>query len=495
MLVAIFILSIRNYTVYADELNRGIAMESKKLSQHENLLGTNSLVVRQSRFESQGALYAEVNGKKFGITNFSLFGLAIQSDEEVELNSYVENLNLYCAGKNVATLSFLVKRTKKSDHGWELGLEVVNNTLPLVSIMRLKDFSTVIGALEEKSNYYENLPIQFKLVLLELCNRLESFEKYVKGFLDLEFTNNRDFFESKDALVAVVSSQIKAELDNALVKMVDSFKNEKSEDYKAAFSYFRDNLGKYMFQSSFTKRSYEKPRGYAGDYLMMAQIYENAGHAQSLFGSCMENAIQQFGEPSAVRNRSGYLNRKIVSKVKNTAGDLVFLSVACGPAEEVRLTVAQLDQKDLDRCTFVLLDQDEAALQYAQKTILEYALSINKKVKLKLINRGIKEVLVAGLGEQQFHMIYSAGLFDYFTDVVASRACKTLFKNLADKGDLIIGNFNVETTNWFGMLAFFDWSLILRGEADFKRLFTFDNNKISIESEDNNINLFCCISR
>ena len=469
-------------------------MEEKKTSHHENLLGTNSLIVRQNRFDSEGGLHAEIDGKKHSVVNFSLFGLAIQTEDELPVDSYVQDIELFCSNQNVATLTFLVKRVKRADKGFEIGLEVVNSTLPLATIMRLKDFSTLINTLNEKQNHFKSLPAEYQLALQELSTRFESFEKYVMGFMEVEFNNGRDYMESKEALVDIVSTQLKTELDDALIRMVGAFKGRENDDHRVAFAYFREKMGKFMFQSPFTKRSFEKPRGYAGDYVMMTQIYANDAHANNLFGSCMEKAIQQFGEPSAVRNRSGYLCRKIISKVKESAGKLNFLSVASGPAEEVRLAVAELDQKDLDRCNFYLLDQDEGALQFAQKTILEYALSVNKKVNLKLLNRGIKEILVMGLEHYRFDMIYSAGLFDYFTDVVASKACKVLFKHLEKTGTLVIGNFNVKTTNWFGMLAFFDWSLILRSEQDFLRLFRMESSQIAVESEDNNINLFCCIT-
>ena len=469
-------------------------MEAKKTSHHENLLGTNSLIVRQNRFDSEGGLHAKINGRKHSVVNYSLFGLAIQSEEEIAVDSYVQDIELFCSNQNVATLTFLVKRVKRADSGFEIGMEAVNSTLPLETILRLKDFSTLINTLNEKQHHYNSLPAEYKLALQDLAARFENFEKYVLDFMKVEFSNGRDFTESRDALVDIVSTQLKAELDDSLVRMVTAFQDRENEDHRLAFSYFREKMGKFMFQSPFTKRSYEKPRGYAGDYLMMTQIYANDSHANNLFGSCMEKAIQQFGEPSAVRNRSGYLSRKILSKIKETSGKLSFLSVASGPAEEVRLAVKDLNQADLDRCTFYLLDQDEGALQFAQKTILEFALSVNKKVTLKLMNRGIKEILVMGLEQYKFDMIYSAGLFDYFTDVVASKACKVLFKHLEKAGMLIIGNFNVKTTNWFGMMAFFDWSLVLRSEQDFLRLFKMESSQIMVESEDNNINLFCCIT-
>lgn len=470
-------------------------MEQKKLSQHENLLGTNNLVVRQNRFDSEGIFHAEFDGKKFKILNYSLFGLGILAEEKLVEGSTIDSVDIKCGNQVIASLSFSVKRVKKADFGFEVGLEVLNSTLPIETIMRIKDFNTVVLGLSEKQNYFNELPSEFKVLLLELSVRLETYEKYVKAFSEKEFDSSREFYESRESLIEVVSNQIRTDLLQTTEKLKASFGPADSQKFKAAFSFFRESIGRFLFQSPFTKRSYEKPRGYAGDFVMMTQIYANDAHSSTLFGSCMEKAVQSFGEPSAVRNRSGYLARKIQAKIKATSGKLRFLSVASGPAEEVRQLVLQLSQADLDRCEFSLLDQDEGALQFAQKSVFECAIANNKRVNLKLMNKGIKEVLMAGLGEGQYDMIYSAGLFDYFTDPVASKACKVLFNHITADGSLLIGNFNTVTTNWFGMLALFDWSLILRSQEDLIRLFKIEKSHISIESEDNNINLFCCLSK
>ena len=487
---------LSNLVICAD-LNHvaGASMEASKLKQHENLTGTNSLVVRQNRIDAGGSMTAEFNGVKYNVVNFSLFGLAIVSPQEMAIDSILTDVKVLCAGHQVSVLSFVVKRSKPHPLGFEIGLEALNESLPVTSISRLKDFNTIVTTIDERLEHYSKLPAQFKLELSELASRFEQFEKYTKGFADIEFANNFEFEEAREAMIATVSMQIKKDLDRALQVLPSSFGPEHADFYKTAFSYFREKMGRYMFQSPFTKRSYEKPRGYAGDYIMMTQIYANDSHAPSLFGSCMERAIQQFGEPSAVRNRSTYLCKKIISTVNSVPGEVKILSVACGPAEEIRRAVEELSQDQLDRCHFTLLDQDEGALQFAQKNILEFAFARNKKVKLKLMNRGIKEILVTGLGEVEFDLIYSAGLFDYFTDAVASRASKMFLNHVSMRGQLVIGNFNVATTNWFGMLAFFDWALILRGESDFMRLFNFGTHRMTIESEDNKINLFCCLTR
>lgn len=469
-------------------------MEAKKTSHHENLLGTNSLVVRQNRFDSEGSLHAEINGKKHKVINYSLFGLGILADHEIAPGTLIDTVSVSLGSEEVAMLSFEVKRSKKSDFGYEIGLEAINNTVPVETIMRLKDFNSLVSNINEKTEHYKNLPAGFKITLTELSTKLENYEKYVKNFSEKEFSNSREYLEAKDSLISVVSKQVNHDLLAASEEMKNSFTIQDQGLYKIAFTYYREQIGKFLFQSPFTRRSFEKPRGYAGDFVMMSQIYANDGFATTLFGSCMERAVQCFGEPSAVRNRSSFLSEKIVKEVRSKTSKLKFLSVACGPAEEVRIALTLLTQDELDRCEFNLLDQDEQALQYAQKIILEHALNLGKKIKVNLLNRGIKEILISGLDFHKFDMIYSSGLFDYFTDPVASKACKVLHRHLNETGKLIIGNFNIVTTNWFGMLALFDWSLILRSASDLERLFRIEGTKVQIESEKNNINLFCVIA-
>lgn len=470
-------------------------MEAKKTSLHEQLAGTNHLTVRQNRFESEGSFEVDVSGRKYKILNYSLFGLAFHTDQAFEVGAALDHITIYCGNQPVVSSGFKVKRCKKIDFGYEIGVESLHNSLPVETILRIKDFNALVSGLDEKNNYYQRLPDAFKTALLDLSVRLDHFEKYVKNFSEKEFINSHEYHSSKEALIEVVSKQIIIELYQTTEKLKNCLQSAQGDLFKVAFAYFREHIGRHLFQSPFTKRSYEKPRGYAGDYVMMSQIYANDAYAPTLFGSCMEKAVQSFGEPSAVRNRSRYLSRKLYQYIQQNGGrPLKFLSVASGPAEEVRLLIQQLTQQELDLCEFSLLDQDEGALQYAQKTILEHAMENHKKVNLKLINRGIKEILVAGLGEQKFDMIYSAGLFDYFTDIVATKASQLLGRHLTEKGLLIIGNFNIANTNWFGMLALFDWSLILRSHEDLSRLFKNSKNQVVIESEDKNINLFCCIT-
>ena len=98
---------------------------------------------------------------------------------------------------------------------------------------------------------------------------------------------------------------------------------------------------------------------------------------------------------------------------------------------------------DLSNCEFHLLDQDVNALKHAHEKLWEIVKRTNSPVKLNFINKAIRNVITRGWEESDFDLLYSAGLFDYFSDPVAQLAAKALFKCLKPGGQLIIGNFDL----------------------------------------------------
>jgi hypothetical protein len=176
-------------------------------------------------------------------------------------------------------------------------------------------------------------------------------------------------------------------------------------------------------------------------------------------------------------------------------GPVKILAVACGPAQELQDLFKEKQDIIPDGSEFHLLDQDESALKYSQKMLLSI-LSKNKvDAKVILHKKPIKDVISNGLPVSGFDLIYSAGLFDYLTDPVASIAAHSLYQSLAESGELIIGNFNVSIPNEFGMALIMDWQLIYRSEQDLLRLFRGTTEKILIEKEAEGINLFAVMEK
>lgn len=447
--------------------------------------------VRQDRLSLKTKnLHLKIDKDEFEVTNFSLFGVAFKTDKKLQIG------DIYCCElkyneMKVSDFSIEIKRLTKIEDVYEYGSEVIDTAVPIEEISYIDRAYSSISETSEISKRYMTISSTIRNHIDDLYMTLTEIEARVKSIEAESYENNRQKKAAHNNYILIIGSFIydKLKTTNEQIGKIVAVE----ENSKLIFEYYRYRLGKFIFQSPFTKRSFEKPKGYAGDYEMMNQLYRNDSFANSLFGACMEKAVSLHEEPSAVRNRVNYLSEKIIDVCKKRSSANI-LAVASGPAEEIKFTIKNLPKEILKHVTFNLLDQDEEALRYAQKNIRETLLLENKEAKINLISKDIKTIITNGLTDK-YDLIYSAGLFDYFSDPVASRAAKALHKSLNESSQLIIGNFNSTAPNTFGMLALFDWYLILRSEKDLLRIFNISNTKITIEHEEKKVNLFCVIEK
>ena len=203
-------------------------------------------------------------------------------------------------------------------------------------------------------------------------------------------------------------------------------------------------------------------------------------------------------EPAAraVKNRCEYLHTKIEDIVKNSKSDVIkILAVASGPAMEQQIFLKNAVKYSNKKIEFTCIDQDEESLKHAQREIQAAERFARSGFKFKFINLAIKNIIIKGLPEKDFDLIYSAGLFDYFTDPVAQAAGSKLFDSLKPGGKLIIGNFSKDNPTQTLMELVLDWYLIHRSSEELNALFLPLTNKIEIEKEDLGINLFAVIHK
>lgn len=202
----------------------------------------------------------------------------------------------------------------------------------------------------------------------------------------------------------------------------------------------------------------------------------------------------------AVKNRGLYLLEKIKGTVSKSHKDKIrILAVASGPAMEQQLFLkefAQAKEKWAGKSVeFVCIDQDEESLKYAQHQLLSLNRIVRSQCNFKFVNLAIKNILVQGLPEGNFDLVYTAGLFDYFTDPVAQMAAKKLFEGLAADGQLIIGNYSTENPSRPFMEMVLEWHLIYRSKDQLKKLFMGLGKEVHIEQEKLGINLFAVINK
>jgi len=217
-----------------------------------------------------------------------------------------------------------------------------------------------------------------------------------------------------------------------------------------------------LHQDPFTYRAFSKPRGYAGDAVMMDYIYGLGEAREAARGATpLGRAILQYMDtrPSArgVRYRR-QLIAELIDRVALRGGRSV-LAIAAGHLREVELSAA-IQTGKLEE--FVAFDQDEASLAVVAR---DYA-----RLDIRAINGSVRQILSGKVSLPQYDFVYAAGLFDYLTGPVAAALTYRMFDMTRPGGLMLIPNFLTGVRDTGYMESFMDWHLIYRNQADMHAL-------------------------
>src|SRR5688572_30579108 len=221
----------------------------------------------------------------------------------------------------------------------------------------------------------------------------------------------------------------------------------------------RHPLHRLLLESPFTRRAYEKPRGYAGDAVLMDLIYGMSlpGDDLSPLGGMLYG--YEFDSPcfQSVRTRRAMLAREIDSVARARSSARV-LSVASGHLREVEWSRAARS----GAAAITAIDQDRDSLGCIERHYGRYRVSTMAATIGDLLRRSVS---LAG-----FDLAYAAGLYDYLDDDLARTLTTTLFRMLAPGGRLLIANFTPATNDAAFMETFMDWRLVYRTPAKVRAL-------------------------
>jgi SAM-dependent methyltransferase len=210
-----------------------------------------------------------------------------------------------------------------------------------------------------------------------------------------------------------------------------------------------------VHQDSFTRRSFEKPRGYAGDADLIDFLY---GEAPSKANTALGVAVGDFmrEQPSAVSVRQ---RRRLIAQELDAVAHRVrrprVLSIACGHLREAQRSAAVLEGRVGE---YLALDQDRESLALVDREL--------KGLNVRTVEGSVRSILAGKVRFSDLDFVYSAGLFDYLSTRAASKLTSAMFSMLRPGGKLLVGNFGKDVPEAGYMEAFMDWWLIHRDEAD-----------------------------
>jgi extracellular factor (EF) 3-hydroxypalmitic acid methyl ester biosynthesis protein len=250
----------------------------------------------------------------------------------------------------------------------------------------------------------------------------------------------------------IPTSQVMKELEAALQHIRSQVP---SEDWKSSIvpEVRRHAIMDFLMQDPFTRRSFQKPRGYPGDaeLLDMAYLEPDAPPASSDV-SALGREIFEYTSgvvaSKAVRSRKQVLTREIDSVLHRVPASRV-LSVACGHLRELKSIQNHTNSMFAE---FIAFDQDAISL----KTV-EHDWS---HLGVRPLLGGVKHLFQNDVG--RFDLIYAAGLYDYLQTNTARTLTARLFALLKPGGVLLVANFLPDIWESGYMEAAMDWWLLQR---------------------------------
>ncbi|OHD62815.1 MAG: hypothetical protein A2176_02950 [Spirochaetes bacterium RBG_13_51_14] len=379
----------------------------------------------------------------------------------------------------------------------------------LVFLNDLFDFKNLF--FEQKLINLETLSKNLSLILSQKENVKETFKNYITE-LAYDIKVYQQFFDDLDRKCANEPEQVREVIFNAIVnsegKKFEAFYEEKlneleqliagytNEEHRLHGFYLRKQMWDIILRSEFMARTNIKPRGYAGDSVMMRMLYENAYCGDSTFARILNKFGLNVPAAQSVRNRRVMIS-KILRQVQQKFADrnvktLRIMSVACGPAFELSDLFITADDTMRFQCT--LLDQDPEALGEAEENIHRIEAAFGHSIQAIYLQDSVRTMLrTPDIHNKwgRFHFIYSMGLFDYLTQPVAKAVIEKIYSLLEPGGSMFIGNYHVQNRSRWFMEYWLDWVLYYRTEEDMIELIRdTDAEAVSILFEESGCQMF-----
>ena len=231
---------------------------------------------------------------------------------------------------------------------------------------------------------------------------------------------------------------------------------------------FRAKTHNWFLKSPCIRRSYEKPRGYAGDYEIIDWIYRNIPSGEGI-GFGFDSYFLSTPGSKAMRSRKKLcveeISKILIGKCKKLE-KVGLLDLGCGPSRDILEIAESLPLNS--NVEYLLIDQDEEALKYSQKVLAGHKEKIKYK-KLNLLRVVAGEKYVAKR-YGKYDLIMCIGLYDYMKEEDSIKLTRSIYSMLNNGGVAVISNWDVSNPSRAELEWVCDWYLFHRSEEDMKKI-------------------------
>jgi extracellular factor (EF) 3-hydroxypalmitic acid methyl ester biosynthesis protein len=247
---------------------------------------------------------------------------------------------------------------------------------------------------------------------------------------------------------------------------------------------FREIIKPSLNDNTLIGHGFIKPYGYPGDFHLIHNIYKQKATLDPNFKGWDDFFLNQ-PAAQAVRNRKDFFLNSCRRLEENNLKEINVLILGCGPATDVN---QYMTENPYSRIRFNLVDFDQNAIDFAKAQNAK----TNGSIEYFRIN------VLRYKPYKYYDLIWSAGLFDYFKEKHFIYLINKYYKNLAEKGEFLIGNFSHLNPTKRLMEVLSDWYLNHRSRYDLIRMAVeagVNEDHICIENEELGINLFMRIKK
>jgi len=242
---------------------------------------------------------------------------------------------------------------------------------------------------------------------------------------------------------------------------------------------FWSRLPREYAEETLIGHGYRRPWGYAGDFEMIDAIHTEREHPEERWAT-WDRFLQRQACSRAVRNRAALLPQWLdeIAAERPDGRPLSALRIGSGPGRDIR---DALNARPRDELRFEGIDWEPAAVRHAEELCRAH------RERARFHKADALRFRPAG----EYDLVYSAGLFDYFSDRAFRRCLAHYWQAVAPGGMLAIGNFQrVEKDAAF--MEFGNWRLQCRDEARLRDLAAAvgDTREVEVRSEPSGNNLF-----
>ncbi len=288
-------------------------------------------------------------------------------------------------------------------------------------------------------------------------------------------------------------------------KLFDSFNNQlesliwdisdSEQDYLLKGYIFKE-IFPFFMRSRFIERAYYKPKGYAGDFLMMEKLYRNQPEGDGKLGELIDHWVLNTKPAKGIRKRRKLLGELLASLTQerlNNGNKINIMNLACGSNRELFDFLSQCDYTEKIAATCI--DIDPGALEYTNNRVDIFPHNASIRLMTENLLKWFLGKVKHDFGQQD--IIYSPGLADYLDRMLFLSMIKRCYEFLKPGGILVVGNFSPANPIRATMDYVLHWELVHRDENQLKRLFaeTRFKDNVKILSEKDQINFFAVAQR